>query len=194
MIFFFPDVKGESSTATEPECNTEANEVENTPSLSASDNSSDKEPSTSSPDTQPDVTPPDNDPNLPADSSESQGAISKTLEDINQGHSEVGVEIGKDVAEASPSTSTTPADEKTTTQSEYHVKWIKFKNKSHGIITQNENGPCPLLAIINVLILGGRIKIPPMVQVITSEQLMDYLANCIIENTPKVYAILTTCL
>lgn len=37
--------------------------------------------------------------------------------------------------------------------STYYVKWITFNKNRVPIITQNENGPCPLLAITNVLLL-----------------------------------------
>lgn len=42
----------------------------------------------------------------------------------------------------------------------YQVKWIKFRNKECGIIMQNVNGCCPLLAIMNVLLLRGKIQLP----------------------------------
>ncbi|KAI9548438.1 hypothetical protein NQZ68_007294, partial [Dissostichus eleginoides] len=35
----------------------------------------------------------------------------------------------------------------------YLVKWISWKEKKTPIITQSENGPCPLLAIMNTLFL-----------------------------------------
>uniref|UniRef100_UPI00358F311D ubiquitin carboxyl-terminal hydrolase MINDY-2-like isoform X4 n=1 Tax=Myxine glutinosa TaxID=7769 RepID=UPI00358F311D len=38
----------------------------------------------------------------------------------------------------------------------YHIKWLKWKGESTAIITQNENGPCPLLAIMNVLLLSWK--------------------------------------
>lgn len=43
-------------------------------------------------------------------------------------------------------------------QSIYHIKWIKWKDENTPIITQNENGPCPLLAIMNVLLLAWKVK------------------------------------
>ena len=73
-----------------------------------------------------------------------------------------------------------------TGQSTYHVKWIKFHNVSVPIITQTENGPCPLIAIMNVLLLQRKVKLPPMMEMITSSQLMDYLGDCILEHAPKV--------
>ncbi|KAK2096086.1 Ubiquitin carboxyl-terminal hydrolase MINDY-2 [Saguinus oedipus] len=39
-------------------------------------------------------------------------------------------------------------------QSVNHIKWIQLKEENTPIITQNENGPCPLLAILNVLLLA----------------------------------------
>lgn len=43
-------------------------------------------------------------------------------------------------------------------QSVYHIKWIQWKEENTPIITQNENGPCPLLAILNVLLLAWKRK------------------------------------
>lgn len=42
-------------------------------------------------------------------------------------------------------------------QSVYHIKWIQWKGENTPIITQNENGPCPLLAILNVLLLAWKV-------------------------------------
>lgn len=44
-------------------------------------------------------------------------------------------------------------------QSIYHIKWIKWREENTPIITQNENGPCPLLAIMNVLLLAWKVKV-----------------------------------
>ncbi|XP_050410163.1 ubiquitin carboxyl-terminal hydrolase MINDY-2 isoform X2 [Patella vulgata] len=70
-------------------------------------------------------------------------------------------------------------------QNTYYIKWINFNNNQVPIITQNENGPCPLLAIVNVLLLKGSLKLPQMIEMITSEQLMTYLGDYIFENKPK---------
>ncbi len=68
----------------------------------------------------------------------------------------------------------------------YHIKWIKFRGDLTPVVTQNENGPCPLLAIMNVLLLKGKVRLPPMVEMVTAGQLMEYLADCIFEHAPKV--------
>ncbi|KAM4630464.1 ubiquitin carboxyl-terminal hydrolase MINDY-2 [Polymixia lowei] len=70
-------------------------------------------------------------------------------------------------------------------QSIYHIKWIKWKDENTPIITQNENGPCPLLAIMNVLLLTWKVKMPPMMEIITAEQLMEYLGDYILDTKPK---------
>lgn len=75
--------------------------------------------------------------------------------------------------------------DKGTGQSLYHIKWIKWKDENTPIVTQNENGPCPLLAIMNVLLLTWKVKLPPMMEIITAEQLMEYLGDYILEAKPK---------
>ena len=51
---------------------------------------------------------------------------------------------------------------------------------------QNENGPCPLLALCNVLLLTDRMKLVAGETVVTSTTLMDLLGTVIIENMPQV--------
>ena len=40
----------------------------------------------------------------------------------------------------------------------YHIKWIDWFDEKIPLITQNKNGPCPLLAIFNVLLLSKRVS------------------------------------
>ncbi|XP_037551846.1 ubiquitin carboxyl-terminal hydrolase MINDY-2 [Nematolebias whitei] len=86
---------------------------------------------------------------------------------------------------SSDGTKTSCAKDRAAGQSIYHIKWIKWREESTPIITQNENGPCPLLAIMNVLLLAWKVKIPPMMEIITAEQLMEYLGDYILETKPK---------
>ncbi|NXT47102.1 MINY1 hydrolase, partial [Pluvianellus socialis] len=104
----------------------------------------------------------------------------------------------------------------------YCVKWITWKGERTPVITQSENGPCPLLAIMNILFLqwkasgghpggllrgdrarlpsgwrgegaGGRspaslcfqVKLPPQKEVITAEELMAHLGDCILSTQPR---------
>lgn len=55
-------------------------------------------------------------------------------------------------------TKTACAKDRAAGQSIYHIKWIKWREENTPIITQNENGPCPLLAIMNVLLLAWKVK------------------------------------
>ncbi|NXE98685.1 MINY1 hydrolase, partial [Menura novaehollandiae] len=74
----------------------------------------------------------------------------------------------------------------------YCVKWISWKGERTPVITQSENGPCPLLAIMNILLLQwkasgarGGVKLPPQKEVITAEELMAHLGNCILATQPR---------
>ncbi|NXX62785.1 MINY1 hydrolase, partial [Scopus umbretta] len=70
----------------------------------------------------------------------------------------------------------------------YCVKWITWKGERTPIITQSENGPCPLLAIMNILFLqwkASRVKLPPQKEVITAEELMAHLGDCILSTQPR---------
>ncbi|XP_057898760.1 ubiquitin carboxyl-terminal hydrolase MINDY-1 isoform X2 [Melospiza georgiana] len=67
----------------------------------------------------------------------------------------------------------------------YFVKWILWKGQRTALVTQGENGPCPLLAIINILLLQWKVKLPPQTEVVTAEELMAHLGNCILATQPK---------
>ncbi|NWI00736.1 MINY1 hydrolase, partial [Tichodroma muraria] len=70
----------------------------------------------------------------------------------------------------------------------YFVKWISWKGERTPVVTQSENGPCPLLAIMNILLLqwkASRVKLPPQKEVITAEELMAHLGNCILATQPR---------
>lgn len=103
----------------------------------------------------------------------------------------VGAEesLKPDVVENTENRSFSSMDDKSSTGSlegVYQIKWIKFKGIDIPIITQNENGPCPLLALMNVLLLKGQIKFPSDTEIISSEQIMAHLGECILANKPQV--------
>lgn len=77
-----------------------------------------------------------------------------------------------------------PADAKSMEEEipSYQVKWIKFRGKQCAIIMQNVNGCCPLLAIMNVLLLRGKIQLPLSTKLVTYDQVIVFLANFILEN------------
>ncbi|KAM6037885.1 ubiquitin carboxyl-terminal hydrolase MINDY-1 isoform 2-T2 [Theristicus caerulescens] len=67
----------------------------------------------------------------------------------------------------------------------YCVKWITWKGERTPIIMQSENGPCPLLAVMNILFLQWKVKLPPQKEVITAEELMAHLGDCILSTQPQ---------
>jgi len=64
---------------------------------------------------------------------------------------------------------------------EFSVKAIHFFGRPCVIICQNENGPCPLLAIANVLLLQGKITISSDISIISLGELTQIVANAILE-------------
>ncbi|KAM9776869.1 ubiquitin carboxyl-terminal hydrolase MINDY-1 isoform 1-T8 [Syngnathus typhle] len=67
----------------------------------------------------------------------------------------------------------------------YLVKWITWKEKKTPIVTQSDNGPCPLLAIMNILFLRWKAKLPAHTEVVTTEDLMAHLGECVLSVTPR---------
>lgn len=67
----------------------------------------------------------------------------------------------------------------------HHIKQIEFKDKKVGIVTQNENGPCPLVAILNVLLLRWEIELPPPSEIVSAAKLMEYIGHVMLESVPK---------
>jgi hypothetical protein len=81
------------------------------------------------------------------------------------------------------------ADDKN--NSPYYIKWISWKGHNTPIVTQNDNGPCPLLAIINVLLLRRTIEFPGMQEMVTTRQLMEYLGDVVLKEIPEVLSSLS---
>lgn len=80
------------------------------------------------------------------------------------------------------------AETATTTTGEENRKYFKTKKIRFGlieyqIVTQNANGPCPLIAIINALVLKGKVVLATK-YVLTSSELIELLANGIIKQEP----------
>ncbi|CAG8500360.1 819_t:CDS:10 [Paraglomus occultum] len=96
-----------------------------------------------------------------------------------------------------PTRTTSKDSEKDSVATEYQLKALEwFDIRSHKlrkvkIITQNENGPCPLLALCNVLILRNDIEIRPYDRPTVSyeylvELLGDYLLKVIPQNEAEI--------
>jgi hypothetical protein len=63
----------------------------------------------------------------------------------------------------------------------HRIKRITFFLRTVPIILQNENGPCPLIAIGNVLLLRGHITLPSGCMEIKTEEIVSLLANRLFE-------------
>jgi len=63
----------------------------------------------------------------------------------------------------------------------YQVKWVAWRKVRCPVITQNENGPCPLISIVNVLLLRGKLSLPEGCQVISAGQLLEWLADLLLD-------------
>ncbi|CAI2350209.1 unnamed protein product [Caenorhabditis sp. 36 PRJEB53466] len=66
----------------------------------------------------------------------------------------------------------------------FKTKKIRFGPLEYQIVTQNLNGPCPLIAIVNALVLKGKIEIPSK-PLVTSKELLTHLTNIILSRTPS---------
>ncbi|RTG85190.1 uncharacterized protein DC041_0012393 [Schistosoma bovis] len=67
----------------------------------------------------------------------------------------------------------------------YHIKWIKFNNQTRPIITQNNNGPCPMIAIANVLLLRGTINLSNDSELISGNRLLAILSELLLSKAPN---------
>lgn len=65
----------------------------------------------------------------------------------------------------------------------FGLKTINYFGRDVSIVLQNENGPCPLIALANVLSLRGRINIHPDLGSIELDELIPQIADCLFETT-----------
>lgn len=69
------------------------------------------------------------------------------------------------------------------TSMDFSLKTISYFGRQLVIICQNENGPCPLLAISNVLLLEGKINISTDKSMISLTELIGLVVDAILEKT-----------
>jgi hypothetical protein len=68
----------------------------------------------------------------------------------------------------------------------FRLKRIRFLGRDVKILCQNENGPCPLLAICNGLVLRNQLQIHSDYSEVNNDYLIQLVANRIIETNPMV--------
>ncbi|GKV38193.1 hypothetical protein SLEP1_g46128 [Rubroshorea leprosula] len=68
----------------------------------------------------------------------------------------------------------------------HRTKAIQFFGRTTPIILQNDNGPCPLLAICNVLLLRNNLNLSPDISEISQEKLLSLVAERLIDSNSNV--------
>ncbi|XP_010422138.1 PREDICTED: ubiquitin carboxyl-terminal hydrolase MINDY-1-like [Camelina sativa] len=90
--------------------------------------------------------------------------------------------IQHDLPKEATTTNTTEEEEEVL----YKTKSIQFLGRTTPIILQNENGPCPLLAICNVLLLRNNLNLNPDCYEVSQERLMSLVVDRLIDSNSKV--------
>jgi ubiquitin carboxyl-terminal hydrolase MINDY-1/2 len=70
--------------------------------------------------------------------------------------------------------------------STYRLKKIQFLGRTVPILCQNQNGPCPLLAICNILLLQKQLDIHADHSEVNLTRLIELVADRVLEANPPV--------
>ncbi|CAL9029946.1 unnamed protein product [Prunus brigantina] len=68
----------------------------------------------------------------------------------------------------------------------HKTKLIQFLGRSAPIVLQNDNGPCPLLAICNVLSLRNSLNLSPDTTEVSQEKLLSLIAERLIDSNSNI--------
>ncbi|CAL1401196.1 unnamed protein product [Linum trigynum] len=68
----------------------------------------------------------------------------------------------------------------------YKTKTVQFLGRTTSIVLQNDNGPCPLLGICNVLLLRNIISLSPDVADVSQEKLLSLVAERLIDSNSNI--------
>ncbi|KAF5734456.1 hypothetical protein HS088_TW16G00905 [Tripterygium wilfordii] len=69
----------------------------------------------------------------------------------------------------------------------HKTKTIQFLGRTTPIVLQNDNGPCPLLAICNVLLLRNNLNLSPDIAEVSQEKLLSLVAERLIDSNSDVH-------
>ncbi|KAG8662150.1 uncharacterized protein LOC110628211 isoform X1 [Manihot esculenta] len=69
----------------------------------------------------------------------------------------------------------------------HKTKTIQFLGRTTPIVLQNDNGPCPLLAICNVLLLKNNLNFSPDIAEVSQEKLLSLVAERLIDSNSNVH-------
>ncbi|GAB4856948.1 hypothetical protein Ancab_014866 [Ancistrocladus abbreviatus] len=68
----------------------------------------------------------------------------------------------------------------------HKTKTVRFLGRPTPFILQNDNGPCPLLAICNVLLLRNQLNLNPDITEVSQEKLLSLVAEQLIDSNSNV--------
>ncbi|KAH6778974.1 hypothetical protein C2S52_010211 [Perilla frutescens var. hirtella] len=68
----------------------------------------------------------------------------------------------------------------------HKTKVIQFLGRTAPIILQNDNGPCPLLAICNILSLKNSLNLSPDIPEVSQEKLLSLVAERLIDSNTNI--------
>ncbi|XP_048319863.1 uncharacterized protein LOC107405823 isoform X2 [Ziziphus jujuba] len=68
----------------------------------------------------------------------------------------------------------------------HKTKVIEFLGRTTPIVLQNDNGPCPLLAICNVLLLRNNLNLSPDISEVSQEKLLSLVADRLIDSNSNI--------
>ncbi|KAM6556902.1 hypothetical protein CsatB_003921 [Cannabis sativa] len=68
----------------------------------------------------------------------------------------------------------------------HKTKLIQFLGRTTPIVLQNDNGPCPLLAICNILLLKNNLTLSPDVTEVSQEKLLSLVAERLIDSNSNI--------
>ncbi|KAK7820798.1 ubiquitin carboxyl-terminal hydrolase mindy-1 [Quercus suber] len=71
----------------------------------------------------------------------------------------------------------------------HKTKLIQFLGRTTPIVLQNDNGPCPLLAICNVLLLRNNLNLSPDTTEVSQEKLLSLVAERLIDSNSNANVI-----
>ena len=91
---------------------------------------------------------------------------------------ETGKKEEESPKESSPGPSNLP-------QTLFYVKQFESTPKSQSIILQSVNGPCPLIAIVNCLLLQHKLELPADIECITATSLCSLLGNYLLDRAQQ---------
>ncbi|XP_050228329.1 uncharacterized protein LOC126677647 isoform X2 [Mercurialis annua] len=93
------------------------------------------------------------------------------------------------LAEAEPTQPATENDKakEKEDETEFHkTKTIQFLGRTTPVVLQNDNGPCPLLAICNILLLRNNLNLSPDIAEVSQEKLLSLVAERLIDSNSNV--------